>query len=118
MAPQLKRVRSEWQGAVLVCGKCSKKLDGGFGKKGRTPLAKLLRKILDLKKGRKARLGVVETRCLGVCPRGAVALVDGRDPSHWLVVPQGADIAELAARLERRPLVTGAATAPGASPAN
>ena len=49
MAPQLKRVRSDWQGAVLVCGKCSKKLDGGFGKKGRTPLAKLLRKILGLK---------------------------------------------------------------------
>ncbi len=99
MAPQLKRVRSEWQGAVLVCGKCSKKLDGGFGKKGRTPLAKLLRKLIGLGKGRKAALGVVETRCLGICPKGGVVLVDGRTPTRWLVVPRGADVTELAARL-------------------
>ena len=103
MAPQLKHVPSAWSGAVLVCGKCSKKIDGGFGKKGRTPLAKVLRKILGLKKGRTAPLGVVETRCLGVCPRGAVALIDGRDPHRWLVVPQGADVAELAARLAPQP---------------
>jgi predicted metal-binding protein len=105
VAPQLKRVRSDWQGAVLVCGKCSKKLDGGFGRKGRTPLVKLLRKILGLKKGRKASLGVVETRCLGVCPRNAVALVDGRRPGEWLIVPRDADMVELAARLDRAPVV-------------
>lgn len=103
MAPQLKHVPSAWTGAILVCGKCSKKIDGGFGKKGRTPLAKVLRKILGLKKGRKAALGVVETRCLSVCPRAAVALVDGRDPHRWLVVPQGANVAELAARLASGP---------------
>jgi len=103
VAPDLKQVRSDWQGAVLVCGKCSKKLDGGFGRKRRSPLAKVLRRILGLKKGRKAALGVVETRCLGLCPRGAVALVDARVPGQWLVVPQGADVAELAARLERVP---------------
>lgn len=102
MATELKRVRSDWQGALLVCGKCSQKVDGGFGKKGRTPLTKMLRKILGLKKGRKAALGVVETRCLGLCPRGGVVLVDSRSPREWMIVPQGADVAELAARLERR----------------
>ena len=102
MATELKRVRSDWQGALLVCGKCSKKLDGGFGNKGRTPLAKMLRKILGLKKGRKASLGVVETRCLGLCPRSGVVVVDSRMSREWMVVPQGADVAELAARLERR----------------
>ena len=101
MATELKRIRSDWQGAILVCGKCSKKIDGGFGKKGRTSLSRLLRKILGLKSGRKASLGVVETRCLGVCPRGAVVLVDSRQPAEWLVVPRGADVVELAARLER-----------------
>lgn len=101
MATGLKHVRSDWQGAILVCGKCSKKIDGGFGKKGRTPLAKVLRRILGLKSGRKAALGVVETRCLGVCPRDAVVLVDGRQPAQWLVVPRGADVVELAAKLER-----------------
>jgi len=104
VATQLKRVRSDWQGAVLVCGKCSKKLDGGFGRKGRTPLARALRKILGLKTGRKAALGVVETRCLGICPRGGVVLVDGRRPGEWLVVPRDADVIELAARLERGPV--------------
>lgn len=102
MATALKRVRSDWQGAILVCGKCSKKLDGGFGKKGRSSLAKVLRKIMGLEKGRKARLGVVETGCLGICPRDAVVLVDGRATGEWLVVPRDADVAELAARLERR----------------
>jgi len=102
VATNLKRVPNHWQGALLVCGKCTKKIDGGFGKKGRTPLAKLLRKILGLKTGRKARLGIVETRCLGLCPRGAVAMVDARAPVEWLVVRQGSDVAELAARLDRR----------------
>nr|WP_277998430.1 (2Fe-2S) ferredoxin domain-containing protein [Sphingomonas liriopis] len=97
----MKRVPSAWTGAVLVCGKCSKKLDGGFGKKGRAPLARMLRKIMGLKKGRKATLGVVETRCLGLCPRDAVAMIDGRAPGTWLVVPRGADVVELAARLEQ-----------------
>ncbi|MCU6453871.1 (2Fe-2S) ferredoxin domain-containing protein [Sphingomonas sp. A2-49] len=101
MAAALKRVRSDWGATVLVCGKCSKKLDGGFGRKGRSPLAKVLRGILGLKKGRKAAIGIVETRCLGVCPRGGVVLVDGRTPGEWLVVPRDADVAELAARLER-----------------
>ena len=96
-------VASRWLGAVLVCGKCSKKLDGGFGKKGRTPLAKMLRKILGVSKGRKAALGVVETRCLGLCPGRAVAVIDGRAPGTWLVVPKDADVAELAARLAAGP---------------
>jgi hypothetical protein len=30
-------------------------------------------------------------------------LVDGRRPGEWLVVPRGADVVELAARLERTP---------------
>ena len=47
-------VRSNWQNAVLVCRKCSKKLDGGFGPDGDERLAKALRKRLSLKKGRKA----------------------------------------------------------------
>jgi predicted metal-binding protein len=111
VATELKRVRSDWQGALLVCGKCSKKVQGGFGKNGRTSLAKVLREILGLKKGRKATLGVVETRCLGLCPRGGVVLVDDRTPGEWLVVPAGADVVELAARLERRAAQTGVAPA-------
>ncbi|WP_414903002.1 (2Fe-2S) ferredoxin domain-containing protein [Sphingomonas flavalba] len=89
-------VRSDWQGALLVCRKCSKRLDGGFGPRGEARLAKLLRKAIG-GKGRKAPLGVVETCCLGVCPKGAVTVVDTRRPGEWLLVRPGADIAALVA---------------------
>jgi predicted metal-binding protein len=92
-------VRSNWSNAVLVCAKCSKKLDGGFGPKGRTPLAKALRKRLGLKKGRKGTAGIVEVKCLGVCPRGAVTVVNGAQSREWLLVPEGADLEVVAAEL-------------------
>jgi predicted metal-binding protein len=93
------RVRSNWSNAVLVCAKCSKKLDGGFGPKGKAPLAKALRKHLGLKKGRKAAGGIVEVKCLGVCPRGAVTVVNGAAAREWLLVPEGADLDAVAEEL-------------------
>lgn len=86
------RVRSNWSNAVLVCAKCSKKLDGGFGSKGRDPLGKALRKHLKLKKDRKAAAGVLDVKCLGVCPRGAVTVVNAAVSREWLIVPAGADL--------------------------
>jgi predicted metal-binding protein len=93
---------SRWQGSVLVCGKCSKKLGGGFGEKGRTPLAKMLRAVLGLKKGRKAERGVVEVKCLGICPKNAVVMFDGARPDRWLLVPAGADASDVVATLTER----------------
>lgn len=87
----IRDIRASWAGAVLVCGKCSKKMGGGFGKDGRVSLAKALRKDLRLKKGRKGSLGVVETKCLGLCPKNAVAVV-GADTAQWHVVPAGTDL--------------------------
>ena len=84
---------------VLVCGKCSKKIGGGFGKMGKTPLAKALRAEADFGKGRKSAVQVTETKCLGLCPKSAVTLVDPRDPLKWLVVERGEDVGEVAARL-------------------
>ncbi len=92
----IRHVRSEWRDAVLVCGKCSKKVGGGFGPKGKTSLAKALRGLLGLGKGRKARLGVVETKCLGVCPKRAVVVARA---GAWLVVPEGTDVARVAGEL-------------------
>lgn len=92
-------VRSNWSNTVLVCAKCSKKLGGGFGPKGKTPLAKALRKQLGLKKGRKAGAGIVEVKCLGVCPRGAVTVVNGAASREWLLVPEGADLDAVAEEL-------------------
>jgi predicted metal-binding protein len=96
-------VRSNWQNAVLVCRKCSKKLDGGFGPDGDERLAKALRKHLSLKKGRKAAVGIIEVNCLGVCPKGAVTVVNGAQSRDWLLVKRDADLDELSAMLGLTP---------------
>ncbi|WP_066519368.1 hypothetical protein [Sphingobium cloacae] len=92
-------VRSNWSNAVLICRKCSKKLDGGFGPDGDERLAKALRRHLKLKKGRKAAAGIVEVNCLGICPKGAVTVVDGAHSRDWLLVRPGADPDDLAREL-------------------
>lgn len=89
--------RSNWEASLLVCRKCSKKLGGGFGPKGKTSLAKALKRHGG-GKSRKATLGVIEVKCLGVCPKGAVTVVDSRDPGRWRIVRAGADISEIAHR--------------------
>ena len=88
-----------WRDAAIVCAKCSRKLDGGFGRKGRQPLAKALRKALGLKKGRRAAAGVIETRCLGICPRGAVVAIAAGDPGRWLLVRPDDDLDQVARTL-------------------
>lgn len=92
-------VRANWRNVVLVCRKCEKKVDGGFGPQGDERLAKALRRHLSLKKGRKAAAGIVEVSCLGVCPKGAVTVVDGADSREWLLVRPGANLDDLAAAL-------------------
>ena len=89
---------------VAICAKCGKKLGGGFGADGDVPLAKALRRALGLPKPKRARVRLVETRCLKLCPKGAVAVVDGRDPGAILVVPGGTSVADVAARLGLAPL--------------
>ncbi|MGJ3630024.1 (2Fe-2S) ferredoxin domain-containing protein [Sphingomonas sp. MMS24-JH45] len=92
-------VKAGWTGAVLVCAKCSKKIGGGFGEAGKRALAKELRREAGFGKGRKAATGVVEVKCLGICPKGAVVVVDTRAPGTWRLVEPGADVAALAAAL-------------------
>ncbi|WBO21445.1 hypothetical protein [Sphingomonas abietis] len=91
-------IRSNWSATILVCAKCSKKLGGGFGEKKRAPLAKLLRKLGGGKK-RKSSFGVIETRCLGICPKGAVTVIDAAHPGKWLLVEEGTPVEDVAERL-------------------
>jgi predicted metal-binding protein len=93
-------VKSRWERTILVCAKCSKKIDGGFGPKGKQSLAKALRRYLGLKLWRKAWVGIVEVKCLGVCPRGAVTVVDAAEPGRWRLVPKGTDVGLVAQALE------------------
>lgn len=91
-----RQVRSRWSNAVLVCRKCSKKLKGGFGPDGDKPLAKALRKHLQLGKGRKAGAGILEVGCLDICPKRAVTVVDTRHPDRWHIIRPGANLDVLA----------------------
>jgi predicted metal-binding protein len=93
------RISARWDDSVIVCGKCSKKVDGGFGAKGKTSLAKALRRELGVKKGRKARIGVIETRCLGLCPKRGVTMVHGTRPREWMVVAPGTPVTDVIAAL-------------------
>lgn len=93
------RIRSGWGRAVLLCGKCSRKIDGGFGADGDRPLAKALRRWLGIGKGRKASIGIVETKCLGICPKRAIVMIDAAHPEQWWIVAAGTPIDEVAVML-------------------
>lgn len=92
-------VGSEWRKAILVCAKCTKKVKGGFGKTGKSPLARELRALSNGKKGRKADFGVIETRCLKLCPKKRVVAIDAARPDHWLLVEPGTPVENVAKQL-------------------
>ena len=87
-------VRSDWAGAILVCGKCSRKSDE------RPALAKRLRKAIG-GKGRRAKLGVVETKCLGICPKRGIVVIDTARPERWQIVEPGSSVEDVMVRLAR-----------------
>lgn len=101
-ARPVKTARTEWRQVVLVCRKCQKKLKGGFGPDGDRPLKKALRKYLKAGKGKRAELAIKETDCFDVCPKGAVVAVNAAEPKALLIVPAGADLFEVKARLGLR----------------
>ena len=72
---------------VLSCEKCFKRA----GIKDR--MTKFLKRAL-----KPHGIKLVKTRCLGVCPNGAVALHDSRRPREWVIVAGGTpaeDVADL-----------------------
>ncbi|MBV7257267.1 (2Fe-2S) ferredoxin domain-containing protein [Pacificimonas sp. WHA3] len=89
-------VRSDWSKAILVCAKCSKKCKGGFGIKGKQSLMKALRGYCGGGKGRKSPMGIIEVKCLGVCPKNAVVVINGCNSDLWNIVPKGTDMDEIA----------------------
>ncbi|HWQ85142.1 hypothetical protein [Brevundimonas sp.] len=96
----IKTAKTQWRDVVLVCRKCSKRLNGkGFGPDGDRTLKKALRKYLKAGKGRKAELVVKETNCFDICPKNAVIAVNAANPKALLIVPAGADLFEVKARL-------------------
>ena len=90
------RIPTPFQDVVLVCRKCSKKLDGGFGPDGDESLGRAMKQMLR-ETGRRRSVRVIETKCLSLCPRGAVTMLRGSRPGEMLAVPQGTNLAALLA---------------------
>jgi len=99
-ARQIKAVKTGWREVILVCRKCSRKLDGeGFGPDANQSLRKALRRELGGGKGRKARAAVIEVGCFDLCPKDAVVAANARRPGEWLVVPRHTPIKTVVERL-------------------
>ena len=79
-----------WQQVALVCGKCSRKLRGGFGKKGKRDLVEVIKDAAKAT-GRRRAVRVLEVGCLGLCPKRAVSAIGMGQPGQVLVVPAGTD---------------------------
>ena len=77
-----------WKTVILLCGKCSRKLDGkGYGEKGKESLRTVLRTELRVR-GRRREVRIIETSCLGICPRKAVTCINASSPGRILTVPK------------------------------
>lgn len=107
----IKRLKTRWSGVVLVCGKCQRKLKGGFGPGASRPLSKVLRRALrdrhadrasvttEGRKARRPRPLVIETKCLDVCPKGAVVVLPAGADGGTFVVPRGSSVAQIMVEL-------------------
>ena len=91
-----------WQDIILVCRKCSKKCDGGFGPSGDQSLTRELKTALR-GAGRRRTTRIVETKCLGLCPKGAVTVLPASQPGQVLAIPAGTPAATILATLPQPP---------------
>ena len=97
----VRHVTADCEVVVLICRKCSRKLDGGFGEDGDERLAKALRRRWRLAPGqdRWRAVAVIEVGCRDLCPKNAVVVLRGDRPGDWLVVPRGTDLGTVGAAL-------------------
>jgi hypothetical protein len=87
-----------WREVLILCRKCGKKLDGGFGTKRKESLKDVLRQALR-DSGRRRQVRIMETSCLGICPKRGVTTLNASHPGTIHVIPRGSDGAEAMRRL-------------------
>ncbi len=102
-----------WREIVLTCRKCARKLDGGFGPKGRQELRRVLKDGIRAA-GRRRQIRVMETGCFGLCPKNAVTLARSSHPGTLSVIPAGTDQEAVLRFLELAGDDAGAGTKKGA----
>ena len=95
-AGSIETVQTQWTDLVLVCVHCAE--GRGFGEKGRSSLAAVLKGELR-DRGLRRRIGIAEVECLGVCPKRGVTAGLARRPELLLIVPVGETPGAVLARL-------------------
>lgn len=73
-------------------------MDGGYGKKKQHTLRSTLRAELKAT-GRRRRVRIIETHCMGICPKKAVTALNASQPERILTVPKGTSAATALASL-------------------
>jgi hypothetical protein len=68
-------------------------------RKGRKSLRKALRKELNLPKGRRSRLAIIEVGCFGICPKKAVTTFSSVRPGMLQAIPPKTPMTEVLAAL-------------------
>ena len=89
---------TSWTTVLLVCGKCTRKMDGGYGPTGKDTLKSALRSELA-EIGQRRHVRVIETRCLGLCPKKAVTALNAEEPGTIMMIPRKMDAGAALARL-------------------
>jgi predicted metal-binding protein len=87
-----------WRNIVLLCGKCSRKMDGGYGHRGKETLRTALRQSLS-DQGIRREVRIIETKCLGICPKKAVVAINTARPQIILTIPAGTNVDAVATQL-------------------
>jgi hypothetical protein len=77
-----------WKTIILLCGKCARKMDGGYGPKGKETLRTALRDVFR-ERGQRGEVRIIETRCMGICPWKAVTALNASRPDTILTIPKG-----------------------------
>jgi predicted metal-binding protein len=77
-----------WRDVIILCRKCGKKCEGGFGPKRKESLKAVLRGALR-DAGRRRQVRVMETACLGLCPKNGVTALNATLPGTIHVIPAG-----------------------------
>jgi predicted metal-binding protein len=63
-------------------------MDGGYGPQGKDTLRSILREAIR-EAGHRRDVRVVDARCLGICPRKAVTVINASNPGMVFIVPAG-----------------------------
>lgn len=77
-----------WREIIILCRKCGKKRDGGFGPRRKESLKTTLRQALR-EAGQRRQVRVMETGCLGICPKHGVTALNATRPDTIHVIPTG-----------------------------